>query len=218
MLLSKVVLNRTISLNSNLASKQKLFRNINIKSSYSLKSRHLSTSSSAASSSSGNQSTANAKSEQKQNQVSKIAFEDYDDYDPNEPQGALGYATIGFRLLLIAFGLGCMGLTINELIPKRMSPNKLYSDAFEAVKKDDKIKSILGDDMKAYGRSRRSPVDSRTYKVEKDDSNRTRVRFNVEGKRGHMLVYAEVSINNKITYLSYITLFNICIYLIIAIR
>lgn len=58
---------------------------------------------------------------------------------------------------------------------------------------------MVGDGAKAFGRDtgrntegRRNHVDSYTYKGE-DGSNRLRIRFNVKGEKGHILVWAEVS-------------------------
>jgi len=55
--------------------------------------------------------------------------------------------------------------------------------------------------MRCFGRggneSRRNQVDSFSYTEENDRpvSKRTRIRFNIEGKKGKALVYAEVSDN-----------------------
>ena len=157
--------------------------------------RLLSTSSSSTPSSSSSSDTT---SEQKQQQISKVAFEDYDDYDGNEPQGFVGWLTILMRLGLITVGLGFVGLTVNELIPKRMSATSLFSSAFDVIQNDSEIKYIVGENMKAFGKDigrnegRRNQIDSRTYKDEHDKSNRVRVRFNVKGNRGHVVAYAEV--------------------------
>ena len=118
MVFSKIVLSRStasLSLRRNLFSNKYSLHNL-IYNRYLVKSFSTSTSASSTEKS----TTPNSKTEKSQNQISKIAFEDYDDYDANEPHGAAGYATIVFRLLLIGFGLGCMGLTINELFLKRM--------------------------------------------------------------------------------------------------
>lgn len=55
--------------------------------------------------------------------------------------------------------------------------------------------AITGEPVKAFGKdtggdSRRTNLDFRQY--EEDDSKRTRVRFNMKGPRGHVVVWAEV--------------------------
>lgn len=59
---------------------------------------------------------------------------------------------------------------------------------------------MAGDSMKAFGRDvgrttegRRNHIDSYTYKAD-DGSSRTRVRFNIKGDKGKVVVWAEVSI------------------------
>lgn len=58
---------------------------------------------------------------------------------------------------------------------------------------------LIGEDMKAFGRDvgrstegRRNHVDSFKYKAD-DGSNRLRIRFNIKGAKGQLLVWAEVS-------------------------
>ncbi len=57
------------------------------------------------------------------------------------------------------------------------------------------VRKITGEPMKAYGREssnegRRTNIDFRQFT--EDDSKRTRVRFNVRGPKGHVMVWAEV--------------------------
>ena len=75
----------------------------------------------------------------------------------------------------------------------------LYSEVFDIVRIHDDIIMMAGDNMKAFGKDlgrrnegRRTQIDSRKYK-ESDGSNRTRIRFNVEGTKGKVRVWAEVS-------------------------
>lgn len=63
------------------------------------------------------------------------------------------------------------------------------------------IIELVGDNPKAFGRDvgrntegRRNFVDSFTYKAS-DGSNRVRIRFNIKGDRGQVLVWAELSDN-----------------------
>lgn len=57
---------------------------------------------------------------------------------------------------------------------------------------------MTGENMKAFGKDvgrnegRRNHIDSYKYKAE-DGSNRMRVRFNVKGDKGKVVVWAEVS-------------------------
>jgi hypothetical protein len=80
-----------------------------------------------------------------------------------------------------------------------MSPNRVFDHAFEAVRNNPEVKRRFGDSLKAYGRDhgghregRRNFVENTQYKDEHGD-DRTRVRFNLEGRFGKAFVFAEVS-------------------------
>lgn len=80
-----------------------------------------------------------------------------------------------------------------------MNPNSLFSEVFEILRYNEEIMRMAGDSMKAFGRDvgrntegRRNHIDSYQYKAE-DGSNRTRIRFNIKGDKGKVVVWAEVS-------------------------
>lgn len=81
---------------------------------------------------------------------------------------------------------------------RKMSPNRVFDHAFEAVRNNPEVKRRFGDSLKAYGRDhgghregRRNFVENTQYKDEHGD-DRTRVRFNLEGRFGKAFVFAEV--------------------------
>jgi hypothetical protein len=127
--------------------------------------------------------------------------DDYDDYEEAKTSGQkLRWLGVLFvRLGFITVGLYCVYLTGVELFPGRMSPNHLYNSAFELVRYDEDILRVAGDGMKAYGKEvggsskgRRNHVEQYRYISERGDQ-RTRVKFNVEGSKGVVRVWAEVS-------------------------
>eukprot|EP01031_Cornospumella_fuschlensis_P029789 gene29789-35968_t len=146
-----------------------------------------------------------AKTEDQANsQRTDIVNMDYDEYDDYEPKTAkekvAWYSRIAFRLGLLGLGAVCLFLTGRELFPGRMSPNSLFSEVFDKLRFDYKIQDMVGENMKAFGRDvgrntegRRNHVDSYKYYEEADKSNRLRVRFNIKGDKGQVLVYVEVS-------------------------
>lgn len=107
------------------------------------------------------------------------------------------YATIAFRLSLLGLGLVCVYFTSKELFPGRLGPQGLFSEAFERVRNHEEVMVMAGANMKAFGRDvgrnegRRNHVDSYSYTAE-DGSKRTRIRFNVKGDKGKVIVWVEV--------------------------
>ena len=95
----------------------------------------------------------------------------------------------------------CAYFIIKELVPTQGSPNSVFDSAFERIKKDATVKRRFGEDLKAYGRDsgarregRRNFIENTQYVAkEEDGSNRTRIRFNLEGEFGDAFVFAEVS-------------------------
>lgn len=141
------------------------------------------------------------RTERKKNEIKYVDPDDYDDYEP-EPETRAQWVKYGFltfaRLSFLVAGLVCVYFTATELFPGRMGANSVFSEVFEILRIKDDILSITGDNPKAFGRDhggrnegRRNHVDSRTYK-ERDGSNRTRVRFNIKGRKGQVMVWAEV--------------------------
>jgi hypothetical protein len=131
-----------------------------------------------------------------------MANDDYweEDYEPPQTKAdrfADVIVTIT-QLLLLGALLGGAYVTAKELLPGRMKPGTVFSEAAEVVKVHDEILGVVGGGMRVYGRdtgseSRRNHPDERVYVDERDGSNRTRVRFNIKGPRGHVRVWAEVS-------------------------
>lgn len=105
---------------------------------------------------------------------------------------------VGFNLTLWAAGIGlacaCGYFIIRELMPTKMSPNRIFDTALEVVRRDDTIRRYYGEPLKGYGRDhgghregRRNFIENSAYEEKTDGSKRVRVRFNVKGP------YAEVS-------------------------
>jgi len=115
---------------------------------------------------------------------------------------------VGTRLMMW-LGLGalasvCGYYIVKELVPTKMSPNSVFDNAFDRIKDNTEVNRTLGGSLKAYGRDhgghregRRNFIEHTEYKCEEDGSNRTRVRFNLEGKYGTAFVFAEVSSDMK---------------------
>jgi import inner membrane translocase subunit TIM21 len=81
-----------------------------------------------------------------------------------------------------------------------VSPNRVFDRSFDFIRKDSDVQSWYGDTLKAHGRDhdghregRQNFVEHTQYKNEEDGSQRTRVRYNVEGQFGEAFVFAEVS-------------------------
>lgn len=138
--------------------------------------------------------------------------DEYDDY--YEPPRTAGeyvafYATLFARLLFIGCVAAGAFLTIRELLPSRLSPQTLFSECFDLLRNNDEVTRITGPDPTGYGRdtgsdARRNHVDSRQYTDLVDGSKRSRIRFNIKGRKGHVMVWAEVSdqmASNEFVYL-----------------
>lgn len=74
----------------------------------------------------------------------------------------------------------------------RVRPSPLTAATWQVI-------DLFGEPMKSFGmdsgsrrEGRRNFLAQTQYKVEEDESQRTRIRFNVEGPRGRGAVYAEV--------------------------
>jgi hypothetical protein len=53
---------------------------------------------------------------------------------------------------IAVFAAACAYYIGKELIPTKMSPNRVFDKAFEVVRQDPQIKQRFGDSLKAYGR------------------------------------------------------------------
>ncbi|KAK8805348.1 hypothetical protein WA158_002004 [Blastocystis sp. Blastoise] len=85
------------------------------------------------------------------------------------------------------------------LWPSPISPQRIFNDAFSVVRENEKINQMLGGNLKAYGiemdskvEGRRNMIDSISF-VGDDGVPRCRIVFNVEGRNGKGIVYAEKS-------------------------
>ena len=132
----------------------------------------------------------------------KLLDEDeYDDYDNAKTvtQKIRWFGVVFMRLGFLLLGSYCVYVVGVELFPGRMGPNNLFNAAFEKVRYNAEVISMVGENMKAFGRDvgrntegRRNHIEQYKYTAE-DGSKRTRVRFNVQGSQGKAVVYAEVA-------------------------
>lgn len=140
--------------------------------------------------------------QKQQGAMTRFDDDDYDDYY-QEPQTAKEkvafYTAILLRLVFLGLGVALVAVTAQELFPGRMSPNSLFNEVFEILRYNEDVMLTVGSSMKAYGKDhggraegRRNFVDSYGYKAE-DGSKRMRVRFNIKGSKGKVVVWAEVS-------------------------
>ncbi|KAJ8601798.1 hypothetical protein CTAYLR_006826 [Chrysophaeum taylorii] len=120
------------------------------------------------------------------------------------PLTAAQKVQVGFNLTLWGAAIGLVGtcayFIIRELLPTKMSPNRIFDVALDAVRGDEAVRRGYGEPLKGYGRDhgghregRRNFIENTSYDEESDNSKRVRVRFNVKGPYAEGLVYAEVS-------------------------
>lgn len=137
-------------------------------------------------------------------QLKKLDYDEQDDYEFEEPktfgEKVKFYGKFAAQLAFMASLVGFAGYMAYELLFSGVSPTKLYDDAFAKLQYNEAVVAqITGEDMRCYGRggseSRRNQVDSFSYTEEGDrpPTKRTRIRFNIEGKKGKALVFAEVA-------------------------
>lgn len=81
-----------------------------------------------------------------------------------------------------------------------MSPNRVFDRSFDIIRHDPDVQRRYGESLKAYGRDhgghregRRNFIEHSEYTDQEDGSNRTRVRYNLEGQYGNAFVFAEVA-------------------------
>ena len=104
------------------------------------------------------------------------------------------WAGVGVFASFCAYYIG------KELFPSRMSPNSVFDSATEKIRSDPQVIRRFGSPLKVYGRDhgghregRRNFIEHKEYTSDDDGSQRTRVRFNLEGPHGKAFVFAEVS-------------------------
>lgn len=142
-----------------------------------------------------------AENEKQRTSLRKFEEDEYDDWEPKTAKEKVGYySQLAFMLGLLGLAAGCVYVFIKEVNPFGRSPQAIFDSAVDRLVIKDEILAITGPGPRAYGRDygaqsegRRNIVDSRTYKEERDGSNRTRVRFNIKGSKGRVMVWAEVS-------------------------
>jgi len=110
------------------------------------------------------------------------------------------YGRFAMWSVMLSLAAVCGYYIFKELLPTKMSPNRVFNTALVAVRENELVKRRYGDTLKGYGRDhggkregRRNFIEHTEYKDEEDGSNRTRVRFNLEGENGQAFVFAEVS-------------------------
>lgn len=116
-------------------------------------------------------------------------------------EGVKSTATGTLALTAAGLAVVCGYFIVSELFPTRMSPNHVFNEALDVVRKDQRLQEALGTPIKGYGRDhgqkrtgRRNFVEHKKFKDE-DEVNHTRIRFNAEGPRGKAVIYADVSEN-----------------------
>lgn len=135
--------------------------------------------------------TEGGKTDEKQN------FDEQDDYEGSTEVSSTPLYVLLFWGLLGTVAIACVGVVVVELNPiPRMNTSNLMAETMTHVYKNDEVRILIGEIKRAYGREtgndgRRNDIDNRTF-TESDGSKRFRVRYNVEGKKGHLVVYAEV--------------------------
>ncbi|CAB9496953.1 membrane translocase subunit Tim21 [Seminavis robusta] len=117
-------------------------------------------------------------------------------------QKVVAYSRLTMWGGILAFALCCAYYIGRELFPTKMSPNRVFDKALEVVRNNSEVKRRYGDPIKGYGRDHGGHREGRRNFIEhtervdpEDGSNRTRVRFNIEGPFGNAFVFAEVSSN-----------------------
>eukprot|EP00542_Grammatophora_oceanica_P021653 CAMPEP_0194050386 /NCGR_PEP_ID=MMETSP0009_2-20130614/35009_1 /TAXON_ID=210454 /ORGANISM="Grammatophora oceanica, Strain CCMP 410" /LENGTH=276 /DNA_ID=CAMNT_0038696989 /DNA_START=17 /DNA_END=847 /DNA_ORIENTATION=+ len=107
---------------------------------------------------------------------------------------------LGMWLGVGALVVTCGYFIARELLPTKMSPNRVFDRATALVRDNSQVQTRFGQPLKAYGRDhgghregRRNFIEHTQYTDKDDGSSRTRVRFNLEGPQGRAFCFAEVS-------------------------
>jgi len=81
-----------------------------------------------------------------------------------------------------------------------MSPNRVFDRSLEEVRKHPDVVRRFGEPLKGFGRDhgghregRRNFIEHTRYTSPDDNTKRTRVRYNLQGRYGDAFVFAEVS-------------------------
>ena len=101
---------------------------------------------------------------------------------------------------IFGFACACAYFIAKELIPTKMSPNSVFNKASAIVQEHSQVTLKYGTKLKFYGKDhgghregRRNFIEHTQYTDPEDSSNRTRVRFNLEGQFDSAICFAEVS-------------------------
>jgi import inner membrane translocase subunit TIM21 len=115
-------------------------------------------------------------------------------------QQVVAASRLGMWAGIFAFGCVCAFYIGRELIPTKMSPNSAFNSASKAVREHPQVIRQYGDKIKFYGKDhgghregRRNFIEHTQYQSPDDGTNRTRVRFNLEGQFAAAFCFAEVS-------------------------
>eukprot|EP00529_Nitzschia_sp_RCC80_P029768 CAMPEP_0113487620 /NCGR_PEP_ID=MMETSP0014_2-20120614/25600_1 /TAXON_ID=2857 /ORGANISM="Nitzschia sp." /LENGTH=320 /DNA_ID=CAMNT_0000381317 /DNA_START=311 /DNA_END=1273 /DNA_ORIENTATION=- /assembly_acc=CAM_ASM_000159 len=101
---------------------------------------------------------------------------------------------------IFVFACACAYYIGKELIPTKMSPNTVFNNSSKVIRDDPNVVRQYGTSLKFYGKDhgghregRRNFIEHTQYTNEEDGSNRTRVRFNMEGQFASAFCFVEVS-------------------------
>eukprot|EP00529_Nitzschia_sp_RCC80_P029796 CAMPEP_0113489626 /NCGR_PEP_ID=MMETSP0014_2-20120614/26625_1 /TAXON_ID=2857 /ORGANISM="Nitzschia sp." /LENGTH=316 /DNA_ID=CAMNT_0000383367 /DNA_START=240 /DNA_END=1190 /DNA_ORIENTATION=+ /assembly_acc=CAM_ASM_000159 len=101
---------------------------------------------------------------------------------------------------IFVFACACAYYIGKELIPTKMSPNTVFNNSSKVIRDDSNVVRQYGTSLKFYGKDhgghregRRNFIEHTQYTNEEDGSNRTRVRFNMEGQFASAFCFVEVS-------------------------
>mmetsp|Transcript_24297 Transcript_24297/g.59505 ORF Transcript_24297/g.59505 Transcript_24297/m.59505 type:complete len:249 (+) Transcript_24297:41-787(+) len=127
------------------------------------------------------------------------------DDDPNEivltpGETVVAVSRLGLWAGIFGFACACAYYIGRELIPTKMSPNSVFNSSSAIIRENAQVKRVYGDKIKFYGKDhgghregRRNFIEHTQYPSPDDGSNRTRVRFNLEGEFNSAFCFAEVS-------------------------
>ena len=97
------------------------------------------------------------------------------------------------------FAVVCTITFIRDIIPSGLSATYVFSDALKIVIQDPDVQRCLGPNIKGYGQDFNTTYEGRRNQIEhfiyedEDGMKHCRIKFNVQGKRGRGIVYAEKS-------------------------
>ena len=113
--------------------------------------------------------------------------------------GAKKASKKAFYVFLIICGCVCGVAFIQDILPSSLSPTYVFNDALKIVSQDADVQRLLGPNIKGFGEDygnmyegRRNQISNFIY-VDEDGMKHCRIKFNVQGKLGRGVVYAEKS-------------------------